>query len=482
VKRLAQPAAAALYCVLFCSLGVLSARALPGTVCGDVYFGFREVQARSSLGLSLPVPVIQMCAGYALPLLLAGFTLAACAAWALVARARARVGTAAVCAAVALAAAIAFPYVPSTDPYAYALYGYEAMHGITPYADTVQAGSPQPEPLAKLYQFFPRPSSNRVANYGPLAVLQYEAVARVSGNSLGRFVLLLRCLNAALLLALAWLLTLLRPPGTARVQAAWVAFHPLLLLESVAFAHGDLLMIVLLCAALVLYRRGAYSLCAAVIVAAAEVRLAAALALLVLCVEVDRRYGISRLVRTVAAAAATLGVSAAASIVAYGSFTLGGAPAIEAFSSPAILAFNAFGVTMRHVAAGLLVQAAFGLLCIAVVLRLRRYLYLPFAALAGLPIMRAWYCQWLVPIAALERDSAAGSAALTAASVAILAEYPAMTAHSDAATWSIILALQWLLPLAAARLFASQAVRPTARAAKANRSTSALSQSTTPAR
>lgn len=451
MKRAASLTAAAAYCGALIALAVWSARSLHGTACQDVYFGYHQLQARSSTGLSLPVPVVQMCDNHTLPLLLVAFALAACAGWAMMLQHMPRKWIAALCACAGLGCAIAFPYVPSTDPYAYALYGYEAAHGATPYAASHARTSDRSRALNELYRLFPPGSSNRVANYGPVAVLQYQAVAFAAGDSLRRFVIFQRLCNAALLVLLAWLLRFVRPPQIGRTQAAWAAFHPLMLLESVAFGHGDILMLVLLCAALAAYRKGLPALCAALIVLGAEVRLVAALGLAVLFIELGRR-DVRGLVRSVCAAAAAFAGTAAAAMVVYGKFTFGGAPAIEAFSSPAILAFDAFGVSMRHVGAGLVVQAAFGLALIAALLRARLYRYLPFAALAALPIMRAWYCQWLVPMIALDADRRVRVAAFAAASIAIIAEYPAMTAQSDAPTWGVILSLQWLLPAAAALL------------------------------
>jgi len=79
LKRAASLTAAAAYCGALIALAVWSARSLHGTACQDVYFGYHQLQARSSTGLSLPVPVVQMCDNHTLPLLLVAFALAACA-------------------------------------------------------------------------------------------------------------------------------------------------------------------------------------------------------------------------------------------------------------------------------------------------------------------------------------------------------------------------------------------------------------------
>lgn len=448
MKRAAPSVLTLIYCGILVTLACWSARSLHGTVCQDVYFGFHQVQARSSLGLSLPVPVVQMCGNHVLPLLLIALTLAACGAWSAVLRFLPNGWILAAGACIAVLTSIVFPYVPSTDPYAYALYGYEALHGTTPYSPSSAATASNSDVLRTLDRFFPAASSNRVANYGPVAVLQYEAVAFAAGNSLGRFVLAQRAFNACLIVLLGWLLVLVRPPGISRREAAWTAFHPLLLMESIAFGHGDVLMLALLCGALAAYRRGAIILCAALVVLACEVRLVAALALGVLLIELSRR-STRALTLAICSSVSTLAVTAVAAIAAYGKFTFGGAPAIEAFSSPLIFAFDAFGVSYKHVGQGLMSQAALGLALIALALMLKRYLYLPFAALAALPIVRAWYCQWLVPVIALTADRTIRIAAGVCAGVAIVAEYPAMTAHSDLRTWGVILVLQWVAPIAA---------------------------------
>jgi hypothetical protein len=241
---------------------------------------------------------------------------------------------------------------------------------------------------------------------------------------------------------------LLRPPNTARISAGFVAFHPLILIESVAFAHGDILMLVLLCVALAAYRKGAIEICAAVIALAMEARVIAGLALLVLLMKAARDRDTRLLLRAGFASSATVVLTVLLSFAAYHTFTLGGSPSIEPYSSPLLLAFNAAGPTMAHVTLGGTLQALLGLAIVLPLMLAGRFSYVPLASLAILPMMRAWYCQWVIPQIAIEGPSKARYAAAMLAGVGIVSEWPEMTGHSDPVTWAIILSLQWLLPAA----------------------------------
>jgi hypothetical protein len=469
---------AALYCTALVALTVVSAHALNGAgTCQDVST-FGHVQARTSLGIALPVPVIQMCSGHTLPMLLIVLTILASLAWLGIRRWPPPAWVFVACMSAGLIAALAFPYFATTDPYAYAVYGYRTIHGENPYTMPQSYAVHDSNALRGLYAFFPSGSSDRVANYGPLAILQYQAAAFTAKDSLRGFMIVARALNALLLLLLAWLLMLIRPPQAGRLSSAFIAFHPLVLLESIAFVHGDLLMMVLLCAAWLAYRRNWIAPCAALIVLATEVRVVAGLALVVLLLQAAARRDKRTVLRALGASALTGAVSVGASMFAYGTFTLGGSPALALFSSPFAVLFEAFGVTLSHVVMGGEMQAVAGISIIVLLLCAKRYLYVPLATYAALPIVRAWYCQWLVPLIAIDPDSRPAIAAGVLAGIAIVAEWPEMTAASDLGTWAVILALQWLLPIAT--LWATHTDRRALQAQ--DRSTSAPSQSTTPVR
>jgi hypothetical protein len=433
-------AAAAVYIAAFLGLGAGSARLLSTRgVCADVG-AFGILQARSSLGGSLPVPVVAMCSHIALPLLLILCVIAASFAWWMLLRSGAPRAVLAICGVIAAAMSLFFPYVSTTDPYAYATYGYEAAHGISPYRQPPDLPRDTGAPLKTLYAFFPRGSWNRVANYGPVAVAQYDLLARIAGNSLQRFVVLSRVFNLGLLVLLA--LALRRVGGN-----AFVAFHPLLLIESVAFAHGDVLFLVLLAFAYVAYRRGSLVLCASLIVLATEVRAVAGLAFVVLVLALLQEERTRDLLRPVTAASIIAAISVAVSFLAYGGFTLGGSPAVAPYSAPLALALNLHGVSHTGIVLGGALQAIAGLVLLLIALRSRQFFSVPFCALATLPIAQSWYCQWVIPQIAFERRTAYAAAAVALSGTAILAEWPQMTGRSDLATWAVILAVQWLLPL-----------------------------------
>jgi hypothetical protein len=418
-----------------------------------------HIQARTASGAALPVPVVQMCSDHILAIILVACTIFASLAWIGILRWAVPAPALAVCVITAAAVSLAFPYVATTDPYAYALYGFQAAHGHTPYLTVQNSAAAPSTALRTLYDFFPADSTNRRANYGPAAVLEYHAAALAARDSLTRFLNLQRLVNISLICVLGWLLTLLRPPGQRKIDAAFSAFHPLLLIESVAFMHGDILMMVLLCLALLAYRKDRVAVCASLIVLAAEVRVIAGLALIAVLMQCAQDRRTRDLLKALSASSATFAATAALAIVTYHAFTLGGSPAIDAYSSPLILAFDSFGVSLQHLSQGGSLQALFGLTLVIIALRARNYRFVPLSALAILPVLRGWYCQWIVPQIALEAKASVRYAGAALAGVAIIAEWPSMTGNSDLTTWAIILSLQWLPPVLALVICESRSSR-----------------------
>lgn len=442
-----RASAAILYALAFAALGAVSSFYAPYKgVCSD-FIGFRSLHASSSYGASLPIPVVQMCSGIVLPALLIAGCIVASLAWIALRKYLPSTWVLVTCIGVALLAALWFPYIATTDPYAYALYGYEAKAGLGPYSskdNCTSAGCH--EPLSTLYRLFPSGSSQRSANYGPLAIAEYQLIATVAGNSLRNFLLYMRLLNALLLLTIAWACLHIRRESSG-VTAAFTVFHPLMMLESVSFLHGDVLMLSLLCGAAVAYSKRSIAMCALLIVLAAEVRAVAGLAMIVLLIRMfDERDLRATVTAILTASAATL-LTGLASLRTYGTFTAGASPAVDSFSSPMVLLTDAFGLTPSHLALGARFQALVGLGLLIVALRCRRYALVPLASLTMLPMARSWYYQWLVPQIALEPDSTVSAVLITAITVGIVAEWPEMTGHSDITTWGCILLLQWAPPL-----------------------------------
>ena len=96
-------------------------------------------------------------------------------------------------------------------------------------------------------------------------------------------------------------------------------------------------------------------------------------------------------------------LTAVASLRFFGTFTLGNAPTL-APGAPVMILFELFG--LKSFPVGVALQAAVGFFAIYLALRSRAFRFVPVAALAALPVVRAWYLQWLVPVAALSDDGA----------------------------------------------------------------------------
>ncbi len=298
--------------------------------------GSGAMDVRASAESALPVAVVQFCTGTTLAIILMACFAVAAIAWIGLVRYRAPLVTVIGSIALALACAATFPYVASTDPYAYAMYGYEAMGGA---AQT---------PIAQLHQLFPSSSIDRKDNYGPLATMEYEALAFASKGSLRRFIIVERLANLVLVFVVSGCCIVLRAPGSSRVGAALAAFHPIVIVESIAFCHGDILMVTLLSLAFVAYRRSQVVLCCVLIVLAVEVRSVAGLAFLVLLAELSFTQRLRDMWRALTSSALAALATAAISMVLFGRFSVGGSPLGESWSAPMLmLAGTVFGGKSR---------------------------------------------------------------------------------------------------------------------------------------
>ena len=394
---------------------------------------------RTSLGPSLPIPVIQSCTGsvHALTaLLLASFAIA-CAAWiALLRLGLSQRGALGVYACAALIA-IGFPYVSTTDAYAYALYGYDAgVSHVNPY-DPRGGHLPRTGAERGLAQLFPdRRSQVRVVNYGPVFVGLYAALARAAHGSLYRQILLERMLCAAALLAL----------GLLAGRMTFIALCPLAILESIAFAHADVVMLALLALGYWVYRRGNVGWCAVVVVLAAEVRSIAFLALVVLALDVLRSGRLRGLARATVGTCAAIGVTAALSYAWFGRFSTGGAPVLTAYSSPAVVLAGLAGGSVRAYLFFTGIEALVAMLLAARALLRARYDLASAATMAALPSLFPWYFTWIVAVGSISRDPAFSAAAVAVAIAGVLGEVPLLNAIPVG--WCVaMLAVQWVLPI-----------------------------------
>jgi hypothetical protein len=144
--------------------------------------------------------------------------------------------------AVFLAVLVTLPYMYAADVYSYAAYGrmFTAFH-IDPAVETVNL--PADDPYTKLWgEHLP------TSSYGPLWTLISAGVARLAAKNVGLTVLLYRGIAVlAALGAAALIARCLRRIAPAQVTQGIVFFlwNPLVLLESAASGHNDVVMVAL---------------------------------------------------------------------------------------------------------------------------------------------------------------------------------------------------------------------------------------------
>ena len=356
-----------------------------------------------------PIPVIQNAAG-AWPLLLAYLAAFACACGAYATVLRAPVlDRRLVWAAFALgcAAALAIPFLPTSDPYAYALYALEAGPlRLDPYVSQSLSGTTLPW-AAQLLAILPDADAYvRHCNYGPVAVFAYAALALPLAHApLVAYLYAERLFGACCVAVVGLILARTAPGDEGTKRLASYVLHPLVLTEFVAFAHGDALMLGLLALAFACWKRGAFGIAGACCVAALATRSVAVLALGVLFVAQIRLRpaGLSRALIGTLAAATTIG---GASFLAYGEISLGGAPAFNRFAAPFSYLVAMFAGAIPLVTV-VFAQAALG--ATLALLLVRRWWtrldtslpWISFAALAGLPAVYPHYLGWVAGVAAL---------------------------------------------------------------------------------
>jgi hypothetical protein len=403
----------------------------------------------STLGLTLPIAVVQFCphaellfiwyyAGYAVAL--AGTTLLL----------RAALRPASLASLTVLASTIAalVPFMFSTDAYAYGLYVYEifVMH-VSPYA---AHAIPATSPFAQVSALLPQFGGRRVmlANYGPYLLPYAGIVGIFSGKSVLATILAERLLGALCLIATGLLVAACAESGNRSAAYVWVALNPLLLLQSVSFAHGDAIMLMFLAAAYLAYKKGAIAWSAVFCVLAIETRSVALLGLAALLVELARSHRSRHAAFAAAAAAITLAGTAVVARAFLGTFTLGGLPTLGVGGAPfLVVALALTRNALSTLGYAVVVQAIFGICLLAAAFYARAYRFIAPAALAALPVVRAWYIQWLAPIAAITQDRALAWSILTLFALAPLAEVPETLNQSGAPVWTLIDAIQWGLPI-----------------------------------
>jgi hypothetical protein len=401
----------------------------------------------------LPIPVVLNCANAA-PLFLwfyAGYLLVGAGVMFMVRAAVSALGIA-VAACVALLCAFVVPFVPNADPYSYALPAFVTFVAHqSPYA--VQHLSGSSEVASKLSALFPEQNNPlRIANYGPVSIGSLAAVVGPFGMvSLKAMILAERAFGAILLVVLGLLLSLAQADSQSKLRAfAVTVLNPLMLFYAVSFAHGDVLMLVLLAAAFLAYRNERMSLCAALCVLAFATRSVALVTIVVLFWELLYRRRYSALTAAFASAAVT-----ALLVWVGGWYFLGGAGHADGFFyTPAdapgtVLATMLFGDTPMGLGVGLIVGAGIGLAIAYASLRERAYNAMPIAVLAALPGVEPWYAQWLAPVLTLTRNVPYRAALVAFIALAPLPMFVEMTSEFNyAAVHGILVVIQWGVPLA----------------------------------
>ena len=205
----------------------------------------------------------------------------------------------------------------SQDAYSYLAQGTLVHLGIDPYrhAPAVLASAGQPHVLGAVDPFW----RHTTAPYGPLFLGIASLVVALAGSHLVFGVLLIRVLDlAGLVLLAAFAPRLARALDADPARATWwVLLSPLVLLELVAAAHNDLLMIGLVVAGVTFAIERRVLLGIAVCALAATIKLPAAAAIVFIAVMWvrDEPTRSARLRAAGAAAAVAVGVFAAVSVV-----------------------------------------------------------------------------------------------------------------------------------------------------------------------
>jgi len=445
--------AAIAYLAAWAAFFALSAIALGGVHgCSDLPSPNGSIYVALSRGPALPVPAVQGCYASAAPLfiVLALAYAALTALWLRLQHTHISTGVIVLLAVPAAILAIVFPYVSTSDAYAYALYAYEmgVLH-LSPYA---AHAIPVTDTGATFAQLFPDARADiRVMNYGPVFAAAYAAIGAICGSSVKALIYGERVFSELCIIATALLISRARAVVLPRQALVLVLLSPLLLVEGVCFAHADAFMLALLCAAWLCWERDRPLEAGAFIGLAIGVR-SVALFALIAAAYCAYRGGRSQLVPVLGGALGTIALCAAASYAVFGTVSFGGGAAIDPFGSPAAVVVNLIGgVNFSHTVIATGVQFAIGMTLIAAALLAASYDYIALGALASAPALRPWYVQWLVPVLALPASLTAKRVMFVVVALAVLGEAPLMTGGSKVLAIGVV-ALQWAIPITLAAL------------------------------
>ncbi|MGI5258857.1 polyprenol phosphomannose-dependent alpha 1,6 mannosyltransferase MptB [Streptomyces angustmyceticus] len=348
------------------------------------------------------------------------------------------------------------PLLGSSDAYSYLAQGALADRGRDVYAlGPAALGGPLAANVPGMWHDAPAP-------YGPLSVAVARAVVALTGEQhVVAAALGLRLVAVAGLVLMVWALRrLAAAAGSGEAGALWAgALSPLVLLHLVGGAHNEALMLGLLTAGLLAFRRGRWAVGTVVLTAAVLVKAPAVVGLLcAAAVSVAGRDGAGRRARRAAGIAALAAAALVAGVFLCGQgwgwlWTLRTPAAVHTLLSLSTDAGHVLGWLARGLgwgtAAGAMTAARLAGLLVglgAVGYWVRRA---PRAGaeratgtallvlVAAAPVAQPWYALWaLVPLAAVSWRRLAGSGARAAVVALTLAVMPS----GQGPTWATGLA------------------------------------------
>ena len=341
--------------------------------------------------------------------------------------------------AFACAAALLFPVVFSSDVYAYAGYGYLALHGISPYA---HARITMHDPLmdAVIWQWGNPPP---MCVYGPVFVWLSQAVVAVFlplGTAAPLWALrILACIALVACAPLAYAAFAPFPRRTRLAAAAGIALNPIAI-WSAAEGHNDTLALAIVLSGFALAARSRAFTGALLVALSALIKAPGALAAIALSLwAVQDRPRVVRLasgtalgLAIVAALAIPLEYGVRSNLVPQGHY-------LPQFSPQYVSIPLAIVVIVASIS-----SAALRYLSVT-----EKVVYLAFAAWCAIPNPYPWYAVWLIPLAFLAWRTPAAWALIAASLLIVLRYYPdATTPHFAYPPGAALVAIAFGIPLA----------------------------------
>ena len=332
--------------------------------------------------------------------------------------------------AIACVVALAFPVIFSSDVYAYAGYGYLALHGINPYAHArITAHEPLLE--AMVWQWGNPPP---MCVYGPLFVWIAQAIVAVTlPLGVGAPLLALRVLACIALVScapLAYAAFQKFPERTRLAAAAGIALNPVAIWSS-AEGHNDAIVLAIVLAGFALAQRARYLSGAIVVALAALVKapaLAASLGMIAVAWQ-DRRRLQSVLAGTAIGVLVTLLIAAPLESALRSHLVPAGKYLAQYSPQYVFASFLPMWLAIAAAVVPALALAAIG----ARRLALREFdgaIFIALGAWIAIPNPYPWYALWILPSAFLAWNTRASWAVISASLLIVFRYYAEATSAS----------------------------------------------------